>query len=123
MSNSHSSEFLVLIIDDDHNIRDTIKEIFELEDCRVLTARNGKEGLEVLRKASPKPQLIILDMMMPIMSGREFLDIILADTELSQIPVYIFSANADPEQVYGSQGLIKKPADYSDIYNLILKYK
>lgn len=61
----------VLLIDDDIGIRETMAELLELYGFNVITACNGKEGLEKLELAAPC--LILLDMMMPVMNGWEFL--------------------------------------------------
>jgi CheY-like chemotaxis protein len=62
----------ILIIEDEPDLRETLKELFQLEGFKVLTASNGQEGLKALRE-SGKPCLIFLDLMMPIMSGWEFI--------------------------------------------------
>lgn len=61
----------VLIIDDDSGIRETLRDLLELEGFRVTTAINGLEGLQRLQQLVPC--LILLDLMMPIMNGWEFL--------------------------------------------------
>ena len=107
----------VLIVEDDKNIRETLRDALEMEGYIVVTAINGLDGLEKLKKI-PKPSLVLLDMMMPVMDGREFLDAVLADHSLAPIPVIIVSADIDESKKLGAKAYIKKPADL----DLLLKW-
>lgn len=100
----------VLIVEDDKEIRESFQDALEMEGYEVSTATNGKEALELLTH-SPKPCLVLLDMMMPIMGGRELLDIMMKDVTLAPIPVFIVSVVADKENSKGAVGFLKKPAD------------
>jgi CheY-like chemotaxis protein len=111
----------VLVVEDDFDIRESIKDFLEIEKYSVLTATNGQEALEVL-KAAPKPCLVLLDMMMPIMDGREFLDIVMKDAVLAPIPVFVISAVATKDNTLGSVGFIKKPADLNMILKMVQDY-
>ena len=111
----------VLVIDDDDQIRVSLQDIIESENFPVVTARNGQEGLELLKK-DPKPSLIFLDMMMPVMNGRVFLNHFLKDQTLSKIPVYVFSAHAEDSHALGASGLIKKPTEIDYIIKLVNQY-
>ena len=111
----------ILIIEDDKDIRDSIKEALELEGYDVDTSVNGKEALEFLRQAS-KPCIVLLDMHMPVMGGREFLDILMKDAGLSPIPVIVISSVATKENTMGAAAYIRKPADLNVILNTVKKY-
>ena len=111
----------VLVVEDDFDIRESIKDFLEIEKFSVLTASNGQEALDVL-KAAPKPCLVLLDMMMPIMDGREFLDIVMKDAVLAPIPVFVISAVATKDNTLGSVGFIKKPADLNLILKMVQDY-
>ena len=80
----------VLVIDDDIDIRTLLELVFEHAGCTVLTAANGAEGLKAARLS--KPSVIILDLMMPVMDGREFRARQRADPDLGGIPVIVTSA-------------------------------
>ncbi|HEU4411085.1 MAG TPA: response regulator [Polyangiaceae bacterium] len=82
----------VLVVDDDDGVRESVAELLELEGFEVRTARNGREALEFLG-SNPTPDLIVLDLMMPIMSGREFRDEQLRDGRLAGIPVVVVTAS------------------------------
>ena len=100
----------VLIIDDNPGIKELMKIILEKEKISVNTANNGKEGLESLARYTP--DLIILDLEMPVMDGFQFLKAISLDSLLNGIPIIIASAKE------------LKKADYLNLESKILtKYK
>lgn len=69
ISRQEGSMETIVIVDDENDILELVKDILETANYRVLTANNGKEALEILEQRVP--DLVILDMMMPGMSGRE----------------------------------------------------
>jgi PAS domain S-box-containing protein len=85
---------LVLIAEDDDDIRDVIGDVLEVAGYDVVAARNGREALDMLARGL-RPCLILLDLMMPVMSGWELLDALRADGDLERLPVVILSAAAD----------------------------
>ncbi|MDP2838252.1 MAG: response regulator [Candidatus Moranbacteria bacterium] len=87
----------VCIIDDDANIREIYLTKFNQEGFDVSLAMNGEEGLKVIRET--KPDIILLDLQMPIMSGVEVLDALHKDLELSKIPVIVLT-NIDHEDAF-----------------------
>ena len=101
----------VLAVDDiDINVM-ILEEILK-EDYRVLTAHNGKEALELLRKAETLPKIILLDVQMPEMDGREMFEILKADKTLRRIPVIFITAENDSESellAAGAVDFINKP--------------
>ena len=99
---------LILVVDDEYDIRDLIAEALALEGFDVSTASNGKDALEQAR-ANP-PDLILLDLMMPVMSGWEFMEAQRRDPELASIPVLVVTASFDSE-VEGAAALMRKPFD------------
>ncbi len=111
----------ILVVEDDFSIRETMREALESEGYHVLTAQNGSEGLEKIRHV-PKPCLVLIDMMMPIMNGREFLDVVLADSYLAAIPVLVVSAIANADNTRGAKAYIKKPLDLDLLLQLVAKY-
>lgn len=104
----------ILIVEDEPDIRATLGEILELEGFSVSTAENGEEALALLRKLR-KPCLILLDLMMPVMNGWQFLDVLQSEHRhiLATIPIVIVSAISDVTQVQQQYGckIVKKPAD------------
>jgi CheY-like chemotaxis protein len=98
----------ILVIEDDLNIREALKEALIFEGYQVYTAANGKEGLELV-KGIPRPCLILLDLMMPVMDGFEFMNCREKDAMIAAIPVLIVSAFPDRAQKVQAQGFVKKP--------------
>lgn len=112
----------VLIVEDDEDIQTSLLEMLESEGYQARAASNGQEALNLLLDATPHPCLILLDMMMPVMNGREFLDKVMADDKLSKLPVLIVSAVADKANTSGSVGFLKKPLDIDALLNVVSQY-
>lgn len=87
----------ILTVDDSRTIRMIVNRAFKSFDCEVLEAQNGVEGLAVASKE--KPDIIILDITMPIMDGYETLTKLKSDPELKGIPVIMLTAEAGKDNV------------------------
>jgi CheY-like chemotaxis protein len=115
----------VVVIEDDEPIRNVIQEALEIEGYRVIVAGDGKEGLEVLKKATT-PCLILLDLMLPIMNGWEFMEELRKDNGnmLAAIPIVITSAagGAAKTAVEHAQGYIRKPIDLELLLSTVRKF-
>jgi CheY-like chemotaxis protein len=86
-----SKRKIVLIVEDDHDLR--LEELLTGDGYRVLTASNGQEALRVLNHV--RPHLILLDLMLPILSGWEVVAAIGTEPLLEGIPVVVLSAYVD----------------------------
>jgi CheY-like chemotaxis protein len=84
----------VLVVDDDDDLRDVLAEFFRIEGYDVAGAGNGEEALAYLQGNSP-PCVILLDLMMPVMTGPEFRQRQLGDPGMAAIPVVVLSAAYD----------------------------
>lgn len=113
-----SSRAPVLVVDDDADLRDTLREMLEERGYDVYCAGNGKEALELLHDADPPPGLILLDLMMPIMTGEEMLAALKQVHALAAIPVTIVSGHDAPS---GETGYLKKPVDFEALLGLVEK--
>lgn len=106
----------ILYVDDDADIRTIVQMSLSIDaDITVRIAASGQEGLDLL-VAGPRPDVIVLDVMMPGMDGPEVLGHIRADPWLADVPVIFMTAKgrlADVESYYarGAQGIILKPFD------------
>ena len=108
----------VLVVDDDPDIRETLRFVLEDAGYPVYSAENGKEALAVLASGKPLPGLILLDLMMPVMSGDEMLKALKAVHALAQIPVTIVTASGAPMPPLAS-GLLKKPVDLDVLLRIV----
>ncbi|WP_408096779.1 response regulator [Peredibacter sp. HCB2-198] len=107
----------ILIVDDDPNIREALKAYLEFEGYEVRVAGNGKEALALLQ-INDKPCLILLDLMMPVMSGWEFAKIVEKDAMMGQIPIVICSAFVDKAEDIKARGHLSKPLDMEELMGL-----
>ena len=89
----------ILIIEDNEDIRENVAEILTLSDYKVLTAANGKEGIEAAQKH--KPDLIICDIMMPGVDGYGVLQVLHKTPETQNIPFIFLTSNSEPLQEEG----------------------
>lgn len=111
----------IMVIEDDADIRNVLVDLLSEEGYDTHSAENGKDALELLRDM-PKPCLVFLDLMMPIMNGREFLDEVMKDSYLAPVPVVVVSAIADKADVSGAVGFLKKPIDIEMILGTAKKF-
>jgi CheY-like chemotaxis protein len=102
----------ILLVEDDHAIRETIAELLEEEGYGVTCAANGAEALELL-SAPEVPSLILLDLMMPVMTGWELREALREDPRLASIPVVVISASRSSETADGIEAAayLAKPFD------------
>ena len=107
-----SSMLPTVLVVDDIEINVMILEEILSNDYRVLTAHNGKEALEALRGADVLPKIILLDVQMPEMTGREMFEILKADEVYRRVPVIFITAENDCETellAAGAVDFINKP--------------
>ena len=102
----------IFVIEDDADLRETMKDLLEMEGFSVMTAENGREGLKLIER-NGKPCLILLDMMMPVMNGWEFLEAMQRDQQalLWQTRVTVVTAAAEMaglQKQYGGSMLKKR---------------
>ena len=113
--------FTVLVVDDDPNIRRMIVAALRREGYEFLEAPNGREALDVMK--AQHPDVVVLDLMMPVLSGWDVLRERADDDELRSIPVIIISANRDPEVATAvAQGIcafLPKPFDIGALSALV----
>ena len=114
------SEKTVLIVDDEPDIRDGIREALEMHGLSAVLASNGQEALDIL--AFTQIDLILLDFMMPVMNGNEFMEERSKRPDLQKIPVVIVTANRvkDINDIHlKAQGLLKKPIGLDDLMGVV----
>jgi CRP-like cAMP-binding protein len=112
----------ILLIEDNHEIRENTAEILELDGYEVITAENGKIGVELA--SSSKPDLIICDIMMPVLDGYSVLHLLTKNPDTENIPFIFLTAKADRQDFrkgmeMGADDYITKPFDDVDLLNAI----
>jgi CheY-like chemotaxis protein len=116
------SRCTILVVEDDHDIRVSVRNLLEDEGYRVVSVTNGHTALDVLERTEPKPQLIILDLMLPVMDGWQFADVIRGKPSLAAIPILIMSAYEDPPPPENIVGFVKKPIDTGALLSVVDRY-
>ncbi len=112
-------EARVLIVEDDRAIREPLSVLLRGEGYRVSLAENGQEALRKLR-TEPSPDIIVLDLRMPVMDGWEFRAIQQQDPVLGLIPVVAISADGSAQAVtMSADAYLRKPLDPSDLLQTI----
>jgi CheY-like chemotaxis protein len=110
----------VLVVDDDLDARQTLTELLGYRGFSVSSAGNGREALNYLRSSS-LPGIIILDLMMPMMDGWEFLEHQSRDFALMQIPVIVLTATP-PSQPVKAKVVLQKPIQFDSLVKLLNQY-
>jgi CheY-like chemotaxis protein len=110
----------ILIVDDDLDIRELLAEALQDLGFAAVTAANGLEAAKLIRSMRIPPSLILLDLMMPVMDGYEFLQERSKDPLLAAVPVAIITAGrgVDPDRL-GSTTIIPKPIDLPFLVDVI----
>jgi CheY-like chemotaxis protein len=122
MSPSAVAHCPVLIVEDDVELRDMMAQLLTLEGFVATSVANGREALEYLRRGD-RPDIILLDLMMPVMDGWEFRRKQQSDPTLATVPVVVLSAldhrrAAEVDAV----AFLKKPLDFDRLLELVRRY-
>ncbi|HTA21704.1 MAG TPA: response regulator [Polyangia bacterium] len=115
----------ILLIEDDRDICAIVEQVLADEGYETIGVSNGVEGLQRLRAPAPRPFLIVLDLMLPLMDAWQFRAEQLGDARLAQIPVVIFSANPKVEQhaaALGAAGVLRKPPNLDDLLSVVGRF-
>jgi CheY-like chemotaxis protein len=112
----------VLVIDDEQTVRDLMRRFLAREGFDVVTARDGREGLELARQL--RPALITLDVLMPDFDGWSVLQALKGDPELAQIPVLMLTILDEKHKGYalGASDYMTKPFDRDRLRAVLAKY-
>jgi CheY-like chemotaxis protein len=101
----------VLIVDDESDIRQAVAEVLAEEGHQVVAAGDGEEALAQIRAFHP--ELVLLDLMMPVMDGHAFAQVLYGRERDRAIPIVVISADGDPQKAaaLGARGFLAKPFD------------
>jgi CheY-like chemotaxis protein len=111
----------VFLIEDDHDLRSTLAEVLEARGYQVHAAQNGRLALDKLRDEGLRPAVILLDMMMPVMDGHEFMQQIASDPVISYLPIVITTAQPIDPSVFGDRvkAVLFKPLSLPHLLTVI----
>jgi len=107
---------MVLIVDDDHDIRETLAAIVQNAGCEVATASNGREALDFLRSHAA-PTLVLLDLMMPVVDGWQVVAEMRANASMASIPICVISAARLGAP--GADVVLEKPLDVDRLMEVV----
>ena len=113
---------LVLVVDDDEDIREALTELLCDEGFTVHAVNNGLEAIDWLHDARHVPHVVRLDLMMPVMDGRTFLSVREDDPYLSRVPVVVITAEravADLGFKHSLRGILPKPIVLESLLEMI----
>lgn len=114
----------LLLVNDNEDLTDTLRLFFELKGHVVAVAPNGRAALDLL-DAGLRPSLIVLDLMMPVMSGAEFRARQLQHAEYGRIPVVLVSVRTDVVDsvaALGAVGYARLPGELDRLVELVETY-
>jgi two-component system chemotaxis response regulator CheY len=107
----------ILVVDDDPDICMSLEEIFNGEGYRVVIAKDGQVGLDMAR--AQQPDLVLLDVMMPVLDGYGFLDAQRADPAIADIPVIVLSAGLMLDRIPQDIPRLPKPPELLALFSLV----
>ncbi len=110
----------ILLVEDDSAIRESVAECLQSEGHAVHAARNGAEGLAWLR-AGHRPALVVLDLVMPVMDGAQFLAEVRADPLLGPLPVVLMTAAmpSASSPLPAATAYLEKPFELADLLDAV----
>ncbi len=114
------SKATILVVEDDRNLIQGIRDILELQEYSVITAGDGAAGLEMLQACEPPPDLIVSDIMMPEMNGYEFFEAVRNESRWTSIPFIFLTAKGDKSDIRAGKSMgvddyVIKPFDTEDL--------
>ena len=115
----------VLIVDDEPFNVDYLEQRLEDLNCQIITASDGKEALDKIKRE--EPDLVLLDLMMPILDGFAVLSEVKADPVLRDIPIIIISADSDSKSIVrgikqGADDYLTKPVNADLLLKKVREY-
>jgi CheY-like chemotaxis protein len=114
----------ILVIEDDTSIRELLVELLESEGYTVASAVNGLEGIRYLQ-GNPSPDLILIDLMMPVMDGYAFRTEQLKHEAWSKIPTVVMSAEANAKEKmknFNISAFLTKPVELETILKTVSRF-
>jgi len=119
---THPTHCPVLIVEDDADLREMMAQLLQLEGYKAEAVANGHDALRYL-ESGDRPEVILLDLMMPVMDGWEFRRRQVQDPAIAKVPVVVLSA-LDQSRTLGLGGtaFLKKPLDFDRLLELVRRF-
>ncbi|MGZ3419802.1 MAG: response regulator [Polyangiales bacterium] len=118
------TESTILLVDDDDDTREIMGLILEGEGYRPVAAANGLEALELL-ESGELPRFVLLDMMMPVLNGEDFLRRLKSRPSFAEIPVVVMSGDTKARRIaqsLGAVGSVAKPVELDTLIEIVHRY-
>jgi DNA-binding response OmpR family regulator len=106
----------ILIVEDERDLLDSLREFFEDQGFSVLTAENGAEALELMSEGDP-PSVVVLDLVMPVVDGNEVFSRMQREPRLSKVPVIV--STSDPSRAPSGVLTLRKPVNLQNLLGAI----
>lgn len=110
----------VLVVEDELELREMMREALELNGYAVVTANEGREALDAMARIE-RPCLVLLDLLMPGMNGWDFFDEMRARPELAHVPVVVHSSVPSRAPI-GVNRVLQKPLDLDGLISVVREY-
>ncbi|MBI2391967.1 MAG: response regulator [Deltaproteobacteria bacterium] len=111
----------VLVVEDDEGIREALCDLLETEGFDVVSAVHGRDALDKLKNSGPQPDVILLDLMMPVMDGWAFRAEQQSDPALAEIPVVVITASRQADlATLNPRAFLKKPIDFDELLRALV---
>lgn len=117
-----STSIDILLAEDDQPLRDAMTELLNDAGYSVEAVSNGRDALEWLQDSPTPPKLILLDLMMPIMDGWQFLEAQQKAANTASIPVVVLSASGSFNSTHETLMFMRKPVAVTPLLELIARY-
>jgi CheY-like chemotaxis protein len=115
------TDCVVLVVEDDADIREVLVALLQEFDYGVVPARNGQEALQLLRGGTIRPCVILLDLWMPVMDGWQFRDEQQKDAALAAIPVVALSGT-DERGAFDAAAYLIKPVQFDPLVSTVRRF-
>lgn len=112
----------ILLVEDYDDIREALAETLRDHGYEVTEAENGKVALERLEELGENPCLVLLDLMMPVMTGTEMLKCLQQTHRLAALPVVVLSAGGQPSDVPTAKKFIRKPPPEDMLLSIVEEF-
>jgi CheY-like chemotaxis protein len=113
----------ILLVDDDEDIRELTAEILRESGYEVIEAQDGQQALDVLNGLADPPALVLLDLMMPVMTGQQMLHEMRGIPRLAHVPVVALTAGGfQPADVPEAEDVVRKPTSVAVLLKVVEQF-